>query len=468
MTDTVAPIDQAVPAELLSELVEAVGRDHVVTDPEIASGYGHDLTGRFSGLPLAVVRPAGIEQVAAVVRACAKAGVPLVPQGGHTGMVGGGTPRDGEVVLSLLRLDEIGEIDRTSNQITVGAGVTLQALQAQVRPEGYDFAVDHGGRSSATIGGMAATNAGGALAVRHGLTRSHVAGIEAVLASGEVVTHLQGLIKDNTGYDLTGLLVGSEGTLGVITRVRLRLVPLLQRRVTALLAVSTMERALEILRTVRLNVPSLQALDFFELPGLRRVIERLGIPLPFAEAYPFYVVVECAAASDPAEELECLVDLAEDAAIASDTEGRRRLWLYREAHNETINALGVSHKLDVSVPIPRLPEFVREVRAAVLERYGDAEVIMCGHLGDGNVHVNVLGVPVDATDVDLTVLELVAKLGGSIGAEHGIGVAKAEWLSLTRSQPELDAMRAIKSSLDPHGVLSPGRVLGPVGSGLQA
>ncbi len=452
-------------APLADKLAGVVGRQHVIADPAVTSSYGHDLTGRFNGRPLLVVSPAGTDEVAGVMRACAAARVPVVPQGGHSGLVGGGTPRDGEVVLSLRRLGEIGAIDRFANELTVGAGVTLETLQRHVRSFHLDFAVDHGARSAATIGGMAATNAGGALAARHGMMRAQVTGVEAVLADGRVVTRLQGLLKDNAGYDLTGLLVGSEGTLGVITRVRLRLVPLLRKRVTALVAVASLDRALELLKVVQESVPSLQAVDFFEQAGLRRVCEHLRLPAPFEREFDTYLVVECAAATDPSDELESLAEIVDDAAVASDHEGRRRLWLYREAHNETVNALGVPHKLDVAVPVGSLPRLAREVRAVVGDVDACAEVILWGHLGDGNVHVNVIGPPPEDTMVDRAVLELVSRLGGSISAEHGIGLAKAEWLSLTRSSSEIAAMRAIKTALDPLGVLSPGRVLAPPGPG---
>ena len=450
----------AVDADALANaLADAVGRDHVITDPAVASSFGHDLTGRFNGRPLLVVSPADTAETAAVVRACAAARAPVVPQGGHSGMVGGGTPRDGEVVLSLRRLDRMDAIDRAASQVTVGAGVTLERLQHHVRSSGLEVMVDHGARSAATIGGMAATNAGGALAARHGMMRAQVAGVEAVLAGGQVVTRLSGLVKDNAGYDLTGLLVGSEGTLGVITRVRLRLAPLLPSRVTLLLGVESLGRALEILDLLRRTVPSLQAVDFFERHGLLRVCDHLGLPEPLGRAFDVYLVVECAAASDPSGELGELVEAVDDAVAATESEDRRRLWLYREGHNETINALGVPHKHDVAVPIGALPRFAGEVRAVVRDADPDAEVILFGHLGDGNVHVNVVGPAPDDTHVDRAVFELVARLGGSISAEHGIGRAKTEWLPLTRSPAEIDALRAVKAALDPLGTLNPGRVL---------
>jgi FAD/FMN-containing dehydrogenase len=441
------------------ELVRVVGPAHVVTDAEVAASFAHDLTGRFRGRPLLVVSPADTDEVAAVLRACTAARAPVVPQGGHTGMVGGGTPRDGEIVLSLRRLTGIEEIDRLASQITVGAGVTLERLQEHVRAFELAFPVDHGARSAATIGGMAATNAGGALAVRYGVMRAQVTGLEAVLADGRVITRLRGLLKDNAGYDLSALLVGSEGTLGVITRVRLRLVPLLRRRVTALIAVSTLDRALEVMRVARQTMPSLQAIDFFEPGGLRRVCAHLQLPAPFEREHGAYLVVECAGTADPGAELESLDEIVDDAVVGADAESRRRLWLYREALNETINALGVPHKLDVSVPLGALPAFAAEVRAAVLALDRAAEVILYGHLGDGNVHVNVLGPPPSDRRIDRAVLELTARMGGSISAEHGIGLAKTEWLPLVRSDAELAAMRDIKNALDPAGILNPDRVI---------
>ncbi len=444
---------------LATDLQQVVGPTHVVSDPAVTAAFGHDLTGRFRGRPMLVVSPATTGEVAAVVRACAEARVPLVPQGGHSGMVGGGTPRDGEVVLSLRRLTAIEPVDRVAHQVTVEAGVTLEGLQGFLAAIGLEFLVDHGARSAATIGGMAATNAGGSQAMRHGMMRDQVVGLEVVLADGNVISRLQGLAKDNTGYDLTGLLVGSEGTLGVITRVRLRVAPLLTSRVTVLAGVESLDRALDILEVVTRGVPSVQAVDFFELGGLRRVLEYLGLPRPFECDFEAYLVIECADESDPTEQLEVLLEVVGDAVAADDPEGRRRLWRYREALNETVNALGVPHKLDISVPLAALPRFAREVREAIAEVDDQAEMLLWGHLGDGNVHVNVVGPPSDDERVDEAVLELVASLGGSISAEHGIGVAKTRWLSLTRSESDIRAMRAIKVALDPLGLLSPGRLL---------
>jgi FAD/FMN-containing dehydrogenase len=337
--------------------------------------------------------------------------------------------------------------------------VILETLQAHVRPRGFDFAVDHAGRGSATVGGMAATNAGGPYAVRYGSMRAQVAGVEAVLADGRRVDRLAGLLKDNAGFDLTDLLVGSEGTLAVITRLRLRLVPLLPVRVTALAAVPDLERGLEILRRLRREAPSLQAVDYFHAYGLGRVCERHGLPLPFATADDVFLVVECAAGDDPSGELEALAELADETAVADDERGRAALWAYRELQNETLTALGVPHKLDVSVPVPAVPAFERDVQAAVAELTPDADLWLYGHLGDGNVHVNVVGPPPDDERIDEAVLRLVARHGGSISAEHGVGLAKTEWLPLSRTADEIAIMRDLKRTLDPGGLLNPGRLL---------
>jgi FAD/FMN-containing dehydrogenase len=436
-----------------------VGADQVVTDAAVAASFAHDLTGRFSGRPLLVVRPAHTGEVSAVLRSCARAAVAVIPQGGHSGMAGGGTPRDGEVVLSLRRLQGIEPLDQTAQQITVGAGVTLEALQEHLRPFALALPVDHGARSAATIGGMAATNAGGALAFRHGMMRAHVRGLEVVLADGRVISRLSGLLKDNSGYDLTSLLIGSEGTLGVITRVRLGLERLLPRRATALLALPDIGQALEVLRLAHESVPSLQAIDFFELRGLRRVCAHLNLPAPFRRDHEVYLIVDCAARSDPSEELEVFVGVVEDALVATDLASRRRLWLYRDGQNETVNALGVPHKLDVAVPVSLLPRFLGELRVRVAEIAPAAELIVYGHLGDGNVHVNILGPPVEDVRVDVAVLELATALGGSISAEHGIGLAKRGWLPLARTETELALMRALKDAFDPAGLLNPDRIL---------
>ncbi len=448
---------------LAERLVELVGPDHVLADPELRAGFERDLTGRFGGESSLVVRPAAGDEVAAVVRACGEHGAPIAVQGGNTGMVGGAVPRAGEIVLSLVRLGDLAPVDMLAQQVECGAGVTLERLQDHVRREGLDFPVDFAARGSATIGGVIATNAGGSLAARYGMTRAWVAGLEAVLADGSTMRRLRGLLKDNAGYDLTGLLVGSEGTLGVVTRARLRLTPLLPVRAVGLFAFASIEDAFALLHALRRRAPSFQAADYLHREGMELVCAHRGFAQPFREGHDTYVVVECAGHDDPTDELGEAAALADeeivDSAIATDADGRRALWAYRESHNEALSSRGVPHKMDVTVPLAAVPSFERDVRAEVVAGWPDAEVFLYGHLGDGNVHVNVLGPPPEDHEVDDLVLHIVARYGGSISAEHGVGVAKSRWLSLTRDEAEIATMRAIKHALDPQGLLNPGRIL---------
>lgn len=450
-------------SEAAREALRAVlGEDHLLVEPDLRRGFELDVTGRFGGSAAAVARPADTEQVAAVLRVCDEHRIAVVPQGGNTGLAGGGVPRNGELVLWLGRLRELGEVDRAAAQVTVGAGVTLEELQRHVRAAGLDVGIDHGARGAATIGGMTATNAGGGLALRYGTMREQVAGLEAVLADGTVVRRLSGLLKDNAGYDLPALLVGSEGTLAAITRVVVRLVPAHSHRLVGLFGLAGLDEALALVTTLRERIASLRAADFFDAAGLERVRAHRGIGTPFDRAWPTYLIAECAADADPTEGLAVAVEgtgLELDVAIADDTPGRERLWAYRELQNEAIAAAGVPHKLDVSVAISAVPRFAATVRERIAALDGTAETILYGHLGDGNVHVNVLGPEPADERVDAAVLELVAELGGSVSAEHGIGAAKTAYLHLSRSAGEIEAMRRLKRALDPAGILNPGCVL---------
>ena len=434
--------------DVLQRLASIVGASHVLTDPELTAAFEVDWTGRWSGRSLAVVRPADRDEVAAVLRLCGSEGVAIVPQGGNTGLVGGAVPPDGAVVLVTTRLRALEPVDRVSGQLTIGAGATLASVAAAVRGSGWEVGIDLAARDSATIGGMVATNAGGAQAVRHGPMRARVAGLEAVLADGSVVSRMAGLAKDNTGYHLAGLLTGSEGTLGVITAVRLQLVPAVGARVAALVALNSTAAAVELVAGARGALPGLLAAELFHEAGLRLVLDHASLAHPFGgSAAGAYLLLET---SDPAESLAAVV---EDALFADDGAGRERLWQYRERHTEAINAVGVPHKLDVSLPIGRIAEFEERCLALVGDR---ARVVLYGHLGDGNLHVNLLGPAPDDEALDEAVLRLVIEMEGSISAEHGIGRAKAGLLHLDRSAGDLAAMRAIKRALDPAGILNPG------------
>lgn len=447
--------------DLLESLRTIVGDRHCLVEPALRAGYETDWTRRFSGSALAVVRPGSLEEVAALLRACADAGVGVVPQGGNTGLVGGSVPRDGEVVVSLLRLNAIGDLDADAGELTVGAGVTLAAAQEAARHAGWEVGVDLGARDSATIGGMVATNAGGVNVLRHGPMRSRLLGFEAVRADGSVLRRLPGMPKDNTGYDLGGLLAGSEGTLAVITRVRLRLVPRLEHRAVAVVGFPSTSDAVLAAGRLRRELGSLLALELFTDAGLELVMRHAHVAPPFAARRPAYLLIEVGSdVADPTDELVAALDGArvdeEAAAVAADPGGRHRLWQLRERHTESVNAEGVPHKLDVSVPMARYAELVERAPQVVAAVDGSARTICYGHVGDGNVHVNVLGPAPEDEATDDAVLGLVLELGGSVSAEHGIGVAKVDWLVRDRGPEAIEIMRATKRAWDPAGILNPG------------
>jgi FAD/FMN-containing dehydrogenase len=448
--------------DLVRALADVVGAPHVLTAPDVTESYSVDWTGRFRGDAAAVIRPATVDEVAAAVRVCADAGVAIVPQGGNTGLVGGSVPLRGELVCSLRRLDALGPVDARAAQVTAQAGVTLARLQAHARDAGWEYGVDLGARDSATVGGTIATNAGGVHVLRYGSTRRQVAGVQAVLADGSIVDRLDGLEKDNTGYDLPGLLCGSEGTLAIVTAARLRLVPHCPYVVVALLAFDRVDQALEAVGALRRSVDALRALEFFLDDGLELVRERLALSAPFAARHAAYVLAECAAGSDPAPALAdavaALADLA-DAAVATDARRARELWRYREGHTEAINLLGAPHKLDVTLPSAHLAEFVERVPGEVAAVVPEARVWLFGHAGDGNVHVNVTGVASDDERISDAVLRLVASMHGSISAEHGLGTATRRWLHLVRTPAEIELLRRIKQAFDPQEIFNPNVLL---------
>ncbi len=449
---------------VLQQLCDVVGSGHVIVEQEVMASYAVDWTGRFIGQPTAVVLPGDSFEVAAVVALCKEAGVALVPQGGNTGLVGGSVPLGGEVVLGLRRLAGVTDVDSLGGQLSAGAGTTIADVQAAAAAAGWAYGVDLGSRDSATIGGTIATNAGGLQVIRHGPTRAQLVGFGAVLGTGDTVSHMGGLMKDNTGYDLGGLLCGSEGTLGVVTAARVRLVPLSPERVTAIFAFSSSAAAVDAASLLRRSLPELQSLELFLQPGLDLVCHVTGMAGPFVGEHSAYLLAEAAAQHDPmpamAAALESLTAV-EDVAVAADATRRARLWRYREGHTEAINTLGAPHKLDVTLPAPVLAAFIDSVPDIVRDADTRAATWLFGHAGDGNVHVNVTGVGRDDLTVDDRVLTYVAELGGSISSEHGIGTAKRRWLHLNRSDAEVAAFRRLKSALDPAGILNPNVLLPP-------
>jgi FAD/FMN-containing dehydrogenase len=450
---------------LAEDLSAAVGAGHVLTDPDLTAAYTTDWTRRYRGTATCVVRPGNTAEAADVVRICARHQVPVVPQGGNTGLVGGSVPgpRDGGVVLSAGRLRRLDPVDTLAAQVTAGAGVPIAELRAHAAAAGLEYGVDLASRDSATVGGTIATNAGGIHTIRYGMTRAQLAGVEAVLADGRVISRLGGVVADNTGYDLAQLVAGSEGTLAVITAARLKLWPAEPHAVTILAGVDGIEAAVAAQAEIRARVPGVRVAEYFEAAGLALVREHTGLPAPLPRPYPAYLLVVAGGPSEHAERLAG-ISFLDDAAVAVDQAGSAALRAYRERHTEAISAAGIPHKLDIAVPVTRLAalraaldEVVRAAAARSAARPGaEPRTIVFGHIGAGNLHVNVLG-PGPADDsVDEAVLTLAAAHGGTISAEHGIGRAKVRWLRLNRSPEEMAAMRAVKTALDPSGLLNPG------------
>jgi FAD/FMN-containing dehydrogenase len=376
-----------------------------------------------------------------------------VPQGGNTGLAGGGVPLHGEVVLSLARLTALGPVDQDSAQVTVGAGVTLTAVGAA--GPGLDLAVLIASRDSATVGGAVATNAGGLRVLRYGPMRAQLRGVQAVLSDGTVIEHLGGLVKDNTGYDYPSLLAGSEGTLAVVTAARLQLVPRPRDPVTVLAAASDLADVHGLARRAVATVPGLLSAEFLTQRGLDVLVAHAGLappPLPGPPA-PVCLLLE-AAGRGAVDDLAGLI-ADRPAAVAEAAPDRARLWAYRERMPEAAGFLGVPIKLDVSVPAAAWVELASSVEGVVAAADPDATVIAYGHIADGNVQVNIVpAAPADGRHED-AVLGFVAGLGGSISAEHGIGALKARWLPLARSAAELGLFARIRAALDPAGMLNP-------------
>ena len=449
--------------ELLSDLRTIVGEGHVLAAADLRAGYETDWTGRWHGESLAVVRPADTGEVSAVLRTCTDHRVAVVAQGGNTGLVGGATPselRPG-IVLSTRRLDALGDADPALMQLPCGAGVTLTRLQQAAADAGLQAGLDLAARDSATVGGLAACNAGGLQAVRYGTARRRIAGLEVVLADGAVVSRMAGLRKDNAGYDLASLLIGSEGTLGVITQVLWSMVPRFSDRALALVAVGSVGEAVDAARALLPRLPSLELLELIDEKSIRISLQHLSAEPP-APITPAWILVGCASSGDAQGELAAALvqsGLGERAVVAVDATRRQRLLSIRESLTEAVAAAGIPHKLDVGVPLAALESFLDALPGVVAAAAPGARTFVYGHLGDGNIHVNLLGPAPEDESADAAVLKLAAASGGTITAEHGVGRHKPRYLSLVRSDAEIAAMWAIKRALDPEGILNPGVIL---------
>lgn len=457
---------------LAAALAEAVGADQVFAGDAIDLRYHTDLRGQPMPRPAFVVRPGNTQEVAAVLRTAQHFRVPVTTQGGRTGVVGGADAGGDTIALSLERMNRIIEIDPASMTMTVEAGCILQAVQDRAEAQGMILPLDLGARGSATIGGNIATNAGGVRVLRWGMMRDMVLGLEAVLADGTILSGLHKTIKDNAGYDLKHLLIGSEGTLGVITKAVLRLRPAPKTTQTALLSLGRFDDAITLLR--RLEGEMAGTLSSFEVMwddfyALVTKVNggRRAPPLPTGA--PFYALVEAMGAEpdrDGARFEEVLAgvledNLASDAVIARSGADRERLWAVREDLNEPMASMWPLFAFDVSVAVSDMEAFVAEAKRTVAARFPGARFVTYGHIGDGNLHLMVGVGSADADThhaVDEAVFETVQRFNGSISAEHGIGTAKRAYIGYTRTPAELALMRTIKQAMDPAHILNPDKM----------
>jgi len=463
----------------LDGLARIVGAAHVLTDPQTLASYLVEPRGLYHGRALALVRPASTAEIAAVLAFCNDARIPVVPQGGNTGLVGGQTPDESgdEIILSLQRMNKVREVDAEGNAMIVEAGVTLAAAQAAAEAADRLFPLSLASEGSCTIGGNLSTNAGGVGVMAYGSMRDLALGLEVALANGEILNGLGKLRKDNTGYDLKDLFIGAEGTLGVIGAASLKLFPRPGAMATAFVGLADPKAALQLLTLARRRLGA--AVTSFELLpriGLEFVLRHVsGSRDPLASPHSWYVLIEISSqhaggAEDTlSETLQAAIEqnIVEDAAIAATLRQRKDFWRLREELSDVQAAEGGSIKHDVSVPVGVAPDFIAEASRAVLEDLPAARIVAFGHLGDGNIHFNV-SQPVGADkqaflarwqEVNEIVHAVVARWQGSISAEHGIGRLKRELLKKSKDPVALNLMRAIKSTLDPNGILNPGAVL---------
>ncbi|EON31404.1 FAD/FMN-containing dehydrogenase [Gordonia terrae C-6] len=454
---------------VLTSLREIVGDANVLTDADATAGFLTDWTGRYRGEADAVVRPRTTGEVSRVIAECDRSGIRICVQGGNTGLVGGSVPPPGDgttdprIVLSTVRMTDIDEVDTVGRCVGVQAGATVESIDRRAGESGLSFGIDLASRQSATAGGVVATNAGGTRMIRRGNARSQILGIEAVLADGSVLRRWTSLVKDNVGYDLPSLLAGSEGTLAVITRVLFRLVTPPTAATVAVASVERVENAIDLIGAASSAGLTVEAAELMTEAGVALVSDH-GHRRPTATPGPYYVLVELSGTGDiesAAAELLAATPGIIDAVL--EPAPARALWAAREGHTEAIARSSSTPvvKLDISVPIRALPEAFAELSRVGTDGAFPCRPILFGHVGDGNIHVNLLDVPPEhATAVTDSVFGIVAANGGSISAEHGIGRAKVAWTHLGRDATDLATMRAIKAALDPRGLLNPGVLFG--------
>ena len=457
-------------AAVFEALAGALPADAVTRDPADLVEYGRDWTRVVEPAPCAVALPRTTDEVVRIVRACAAHDVAVVPSGGRTGLAGGAVAGRGELVLSLAKMRAMHDVDVVGGTLRVQAGAVTQAVHEHCEPHGLTWPVDFASKGSSTVGGNIATNAGGVKVIRWGLTRQWVLGLQVVLASGEVLDGPGALEKNNTGLDLRQLFVGSEGTLGIVTEATLKLARLPRRLDVLLFAVEDLPAVVRLFREVRASAFTLSAYEMFTSACLARVLAHRALRDPLDERASHYVLVELEDAGESALEswVQGLFErgVVKDGTLAQNAAEGRALWALRESISESLSATGFPHKNDIALPVAALEAFCAELGALFARRYPAWEVCLFGHIGDGNLHVNVMKPHGDdraaflarVKEADREMFDLVKAHGGSVSAEHGIGLLKKAWLGWTRSDGEIATMKAVKRALDPAGMLNPGKI----------
>jgi FAD/FMN-containing dehydrogenase len=476
MNETSKPLTALSPATL-ARFVAVVGEKNAITDPGQQAPYLVEFRGLWRGHTPVVLRPGSTAEVAEIVKIANETETALVPQGGNTGLVGGQLPHHGEVVLSLQRLDRVREVDPVSNTITCEAGVTL--LRAREAAEKVDRLYPQllPSEGSCTIGGNLSTNAGGTAALAYGVARSHVLGIEVVLADGRILNNLNKLKKDNTGYDLKNLFIGAEGTLGIITAAVLRLVPRPRSVETAWVAIPSVQAAVKLLGLAsERTAGGVTSFELMSREGIDIVVKHaVGTRDPLATRSPWAVIIELSSQRREGlrESMEQILaegfeqELVLDATIGESVEQTKAFWRIRELFGEMQTREGGSIKHDVSVPVASIPAFIEEANAAAKKLIPGCRPLSFGHVGDGNIHYNVsqpVGADKDAflrrwDEMNDVVYRIVLKYGGSVSAEHGVGIVKRDYLPKIKDPVAYELMKTLKRTLDPKGILNPGKVL---------
>jgi FAD/FMN-containing dehydrogenase len=442
----------------------------ILTGADIGASHHHDWSVETPCAPQALLRPGNTQEVAAILRACNEAGQAVVVQGGLSGLCGGATPREGEVALSLERLSGIEEIDVAAMTMTVKAGTPLQLVQEAAAREGFVFPLDLGARGTCSIGGNISTNAGGNQVLRFGMMRNLVLGLEAVLPDGTVISSMNKMLKNNAGYDLKQLFIGSEGTLGIVTRAVLRLLPKTSSRVSALIALPDFPAVIAVMQRLSRGFGGgLSAFEVMWSSYYRYITEEVGkVRSPFEERHPLYLLAELEGSDEARDRATYATALGEmleeglilDAVLASSERERGGFWQIRDGVAELGNYLKGAANFDVSVPISSMEAFLVEVENGIKRAFPDATLLAFGHIADSNLHfICATGQREDLKKIYEVVYAAVGRFHGSVSAEHGIGVQKIPYLYHSRSPEELTLMRTLKAALDPKGILNPGRVL---------